>query len=102
METKKKLGPVVTELFVRGRILNIWLVFISQSKFILPKEIRPNVTHYFIMKIFNKGELQPTLLNRPSDIEFKGFIDSCRVKTYIYHSHFFLLFFEIIIIECIL
>ena len=31
MEVDKKLGPIVTELFIRGRKLNISLVFISQS-----------------------------------------------------------------------
>ena len=51
----KKLNPVVTELFIRGRKLNISLVFITQSYFKVPKEVRVNVTHFFIMKILNKG-----------------------------------------------
>ena len=43
-----------TELFLRGRKLNISLVFISQAYFKVCKTIRLNETHYFIMKIPNK------------------------------------------------
>ena len=57
MESNKKLSPIVTEFFLRGRKRNIWFVFISQSYFKVPKNIRLNVTHYFIMKIPNKREL---------------------------------------------
>ena len=49
MKSNKKLSPIVTELFLRGRKLNISLVFISQSYFKVPKTIRLNVTHYFII-----------------------------------------------------
>ena len=58
MESNKNLSPIVTELFLRGRKLNILLVFISQSLFKVPKTIWLNATHYFIMKIPNKRELQ--------------------------------------------
>ena len=54
MESNKKLSPIVTELFLRGRKLNISVIFISQSYFKVPKTIRSNTTHYFIMKIPNK------------------------------------------------
>ena len=54
MEANKKLIPMVTELFLRGIKLKISLVFISQSYFKMPKTIRLNATHYFIMKITNK------------------------------------------------
>ena len=54
----KKLNSIVTELFIRGRKLNISLVFITQSYFKVPKEVRVNTTHFFIMKIPNKRELQ--------------------------------------------
>ena len=53
LKSNKKLSPVVTELFLRGRKLNILLVFISQSYFKVPKTVR----HYFIMTIPNKGDL---------------------------------------------
>ena len=54
MLSNKKLNPIVTELFVRGRKLNISLIFITQSYFAVPKNIRVNSTHYFIRKIPNK------------------------------------------------
>ena len=54
MESNKKLNPKVTELFLRGRKLNISLVFISQSYFKVPKIIRLNATHYFIEKFLTK------------------------------------------------
>ena len=58
IESNEKLSPIVTELFLRGRKLNISLVFISQSYFKVPKTIRINARHYFIMKIPNKREFQ--------------------------------------------
>ena len=58
MLSNKKLNPIVTKLFIRGRKLNIFFVFITQSYFAVPKDIRPNSTHYFIMKIPNNKELQ--------------------------------------------
>ena len=64
--SNKKLNPVVTELFSGGRILNISLVFITQSYFALPKHIRLNSTHYFIVKIPNKRELQQISFNHSS------------------------------------
>ena len=54
MINNKKLNPVVTELFIRGRKLNISIVFITQAYFKVPKEVRFNTTHFFIMKIPNK------------------------------------------------
>ena len=50
----KKLNPIVTELLIRGRKLNIFLVFITQFYFAVSKKIRLNSTHYFVMKIPNK------------------------------------------------
>ena len=69
-----KLNPIVTELFIRGIKLNISIVFITQSYFKVPKDVRLNSTHFFIMKILNKRELQQIALNHSSDIEFKDFI----------------------------
>ena len=69
-----KLNPVVTELFIRGRKLSISLVFLTQSYFKVPKDFRLNSTHFFIMKIPNKRELQQTTLNHLSDSDFKNFI----------------------------
>ena len=54
----KKLNSIVTELFIRGRKLNISLVFITQSYFKVPKDVRLNTTHFFIAKIRNRREIQ--------------------------------------------
>ena len=68
------LNPIVTELFIRGRKLNISIVFITQSYFKVPKDVRLNSTHFFIMKIPNKRELQQIALNHSCDIDFKDFM----------------------------
>ena len=47
----RKLNSIVTELFIRGRKLNISLVFIIQSYFKIPKDARLYTTHFFIPKI---------------------------------------------------
>ena len=70
VESNKNLYPIVTELFLRGRKLNISLVFISQSYFRVPKSIRQNATYYSITKIPKKRELQQIALNRLCDIKF--------------------------------
>ena len=51
MLSNKKLNPIVTELFIRSRKLNIYFVIITQSYFAVPKNIRLNSTHYFTTKI---------------------------------------------------
>ena len=58
MITNKKLNPIVTELFIRGRKLNILIVFITQSNSKRLKHVRLNSTHFLNMKIPNKRELQ--------------------------------------------
>ena len=70
----KKLNSITTELFIRDRKLNISLVFITQSYFKIPKDVRRNSTHFFMMKIPNKRELQQIALNHSSDISSKDFI----------------------------
>ena len=50
MLSNKRLSPIVTELFIKGRKLNISLAFITPSYFAVPKDIRLNATHYFIVK----------------------------------------------------
>ena len=76
MLCNKKLNPTVTELFIRSRMLNISFVFITQSFF---------ATHYFIMKIPNKRELQKIAFNHSSDIDFQVFMNlykKCTAKPY--------------------
>ena len=81
MIDNKKLNSVVTELFIRGRKLNISIIFITQSYFKVPKEVRLNTTHFFIMKIPNKRELQQIAINHSSDINTKDFIEIYRKCT---------------------
>ena len=61
---------LITEVFIRGRKLNISTVFIMQSCFKVPKDIRLNSTQYFIMKIPIKRELRQITINHSSDIDF--------------------------------
>ena len=55
--------------------LNISLVFITQSYFSVPKDVRLNSTHYLIMKINNKRELQNIAINHSADIDYQDFIN---------------------------
>ena len=56
MINNRKLNSIVTELFIRHRKLNISLVFVTQLYYMVPKDLRLNSTHFFIMKIPNKRE----------------------------------------------
>ena len=73
MINNKKLNSIVTELFIRGRKLNISLVSVTQSYFKVPKDVRLNTSHFFIVKIPNKRELQQIAINHSSDINTKDF-----------------------------
>ena len=63
MINNKKLNPVVTEFFIRGRKLDISIVFITKSYFKVPKDVRLNSAHFFIMKILDRRELHQTVVN---------------------------------------
>ena len=87
MINNEKLNPVVSELFIRGRKLNIFILFTIESYFSVSKNIRLNTTHYFIMKIPNKRELQQIAFNHSSDIDFKDIMDflkKCTEKPYFF------------------
>ena len=71
----KNIIWIETKLFVRGKKLNISLVFITHSYFAFQKNIRLYSIHYFVMKILNKGELQQIKFNHSSDIDFQYFIN---------------------------
>ena len=75
MINNEKLNSIVTESFIRGRKLNISLVFITQSYFKVPKDVKLNTTHFFIIKIPNKKELQQIAINHSSDVDFNEFIN---------------------------
>ena len=71
MLSNKKLNSIVTELFIRGRKLNISLIFITKSYFAVLKNNKLNSTHYFVMKFLNKKKFQQIAFNHSSDITFK-------------------------------
>ena len=79
--TNKKFQSIIKELFIRCRKLNISLVFITQSYFSVPKDVRLNSTHYLIMKINNKRELKNTAINHSADIDYDDFIKIYRECT---------------------
>ena len=81
MTENKKLNSIVTELFIRGRKLNVSLVFITQSYFKVPKDVRLNTSHFFIAKIPNKRELQQIAINHSSDISTEDFVNIYRKCT---------------------
>ena len=77
----KKSQAIIKELFIRFRKLNISLVFITQSCFSVPKDVRLNSTHYLVMKINNKRELQNIAINHSADIDYNHFIKIYRECT---------------------
>ena len=81
MINDKKLNSIVTELFIRGRKLNISLIFITQSYFKVPKDVRNNSTHFFVIKIPNKRKLMQIAINHSSDVNTKDFIEIYRKST---------------------
>ena len=80
MIQNKNLNSILTELFIRGRKLNISIVFITQSYFKVPKDVRLNTTHFFITKILNKKELRQIAINHSSDISAKDFVNIYRKR----------------------
>ena len=72
--TNKKFQAIIRELFIRCIKLNVLLVFITHSYFSVPKDVRLNSIHYFIMKINNKKELQSIAINHSADIDYKDFM----------------------------
>ena len=83
--TNKKFQAIIKGQFIRCRKLNIPLVFITQSYFGVPKEVRLNSTHCLIMKIHNKRELQNIAINHSADIDYRDFLKiyrNCTRKPY--------------------
>ena len=72
--TNKRFQVIIKDFFIRCRKLNISLVFISQSYFSVPKEVRLNSTHYLKMKIHNRTELQNIAFNHSADIDYKDIL----------------------------
>ena len=79
--TNKTFQAIIKELFIRCRKLSISLVFIRQSYFSVPKEAILNATHYLIMKINNRKDLQQIAINHSADIDYKDFLKIYRSCT---------------------
>ena len=82
MLNNKKLIPIIIQLFIRDRKLKIYLLFITQSYFVVPKDIRLNSTHYFIMNNSNKRKLKQVASHNSSDIDFMDVYKKCTSKPY--------------------
>ena len=83
--TNKRFQAIIKELFIRCRKLNISFVFITQSYFSVPKEVRLNSTNYLIMKIHSRRELQQIAINHSADIDYKDFLKiyrNCTKESY--------------------
>ena len=74
----KRFAAIIRELFIRCRKLNISLVFIIQFYFRVPKDVRLNSTHYLIMEIFSRRELQQIAIDHSADIDYQDFSKICR------------------------
>ena len=81
IKDNKKFQAIIEELFIRCRKLNISLVFITQSYFSVPENVRLNSTHYLIMKINNRKELKNITINHSADIDYKDFMEIYRKCT---------------------
>ena len=93
--TNKRFQVMIKELFIRCRKFSVSLCFISQSYFSISKQVRLNSTHYLIMKIHNKRELQNIAFNHSADIDFKDFLKIYRICT---KEHYF--FYSLYYITC--
>ena len=71
--TNKKFQAIIKELFIRYIKLNVSLVFITKSYISVPKDVRLNTTHYFIMKINNRIELKNIVTDHSADIDYQDF-----------------------------
>ena len=71
--TNKRFRTIIKELFIRWRKLNISLVFITQFYVSVPKDVRLNTIHYFIMKISNRKELKNIETDHSANIDQQDF-----------------------------
>ena len=79
--TNRKFQAIMKELFIRCTKLIISLVFITQPYFSVPKDVRLNSTHYLIMKINSKRELQNIAINHSANFDYKDFMKIDREYT---------------------
>ena len=81
INTSKRFQSIVSELLIRCRKLNISIVFNTQACFPVPNDVRLNSTHYLIVKIHKKRELQNIAINHSADIDHKDFMKIYRECT---------------------
>ena len=72
--SNKNFPAVVKELFIRCRKLNISLVFVTQSYFSVPKDVRLSSTYYLVLKVNNKRESQNHAVNHSVDTGYNDFL----------------------------
>ena len=77
----KKFQAIIKELFIRCRKLDNSFVFITKSYFSVPKDVRLNSTHYLIMKVYHRKNLQNIAINHSADIDHKDFMKIYRECT---------------------
>ena len=70
----EKAQQILKDLFIRCRKLNVLLCFLTLSYFSVPKSVTLNCTHYILLKLNNKRELQNIAINHSADIDYKDFI----------------------------
>ena len=83
--TNKKIQAILKELFIGCKKVNISLVFITQSYFSVPKDVKLNSTHYLIKRINNRKKLQNIVINHSVDIDYNDFMRiyrECTRETY--------------------
>ena len=83
--TNKKIQAILKELFIGCKKVNISLVFITQSYFSVPKDVKLNSTHYLIKRINNRKKLQNIVINHSVDIDYNNFLRiyrECTRETY--------------------
>ena len=88
--SNKKFQAIIKELFIKCRKLNISLVFITQSYFPVPEDVRLNSTYYLIMKINNRKELQNIATTHSTDIDHKDFMKiyrECTKEPYFFYDY---------------
>ena len=81
----KQFQAIIKKLFIRCRKLNISLVFIAQSYFRILKDVRLNWTHYLLVKINNRIELQNIARDHSAEIDFEDFVEIYRKCTESFH-----------------
>ena len=85
--SNKKFQTIIKDLLIWCRKVNISLVFITQSRFSAPNNVRLNSTYYLIMKINNKKELQNIAIDHSADIDHNNFVRiyrECTRKPYFF------------------